>query len=1304
MMIKGKRTAKGYCRRGALLLALVFLWTHLGQVMLQAAPTPINAPTNYQVKDIGYDSDSYTNNWFVELGWTPPAFPTYTEAYYSLELNEILYGSGQIRQGAFNLPVAVSETGYKLTEYFPEGLKHGTIYQSTIRAVYSHSSTADGNYTVTSSRSNPVKFLTDLDVSAELIAGTNQIKIKWDDVWDTTGRINYQILISDAKGFTNPPAIPLIVGSNLSNPDVPITINQAERKLEFTYMYAQPGREYNIKVIPLPASNVSKVPTDEIEVVTIKTDILLSAVKVGYTNEGDTVWKLSWNPVVIDTSTASRVEYELYRYTNSDPNPLMYRLIPGQDSYELVIPKGDTNTYSFRMDAKVYMNDGSVMNFISNNKVILREQIPQQPEAPEITDSFPDASPSPLYFSDLLTSSEATVMWLAPYDGQGYLDTNVSYDIYLTEDINEVTTPDSLSRIASDLYIGSSGQIKNKNTGLVEGHKYTVGNLKSNTTYYFVIYAKKHYLVRRESDGVMVSTAYYSKQSVKVIVTKPDASADRPVAPPSPPFAVKSPAEENVTLTGATLTLKKLWYGFFNETKKGWDAVDKADYEANALLSNGNPEKKDSVLVNYGAGWKVIPHVISYSSALTAVRIHKQDPTIQQISYNDLVLSEMDAFKIQQSAVNVPNIADDALPSQQNFDIPITGLAQNTAYIIWVTIQNQNGDISDASDPVIITTPADVSQWPVIPTVPEDVKGIAADNFIDLFWTYKSGMNYEIKAGTSDSLSGASITATVTYAELMSQTYYRLAGLSPNTLYYIWVRAVSTGSTGGTLYSDYSNPLLIKTEAFRPPSVPTGFGIKGGTEGITQNSVAYEWETLTGLKYWLEFSDNANFTNSKWIEVAGDNYTVTGLISNRRYYARLYAEDLATGLRSESTRTIMVITNKSKDDYDSNYDLDDALTGDGLIIGSKVENGVWIITSVDANSHLLAEKIRSVSGPVMKLDLTNPPSSTVHTVRLDLGAQVIDALSAMKKELYIQLPFMNILLKPGTLETDTYFTLRGQNANFTVRLETVSPASQFKAASEMQLKSPIAQVKVQTASGGGSLGSFIKPLQVEMPVNGISSYGAGQIKNYASQASGGAWSAIPSWIDYKAGNVVGSLSFPGAVTAAAWGVTVPVTVPSYVADSLEAIQSVYSLKSLSAGTFNANANITDAAAAKLLLDVMNQAYTASDVVEKAARSGLVQNSSEIANSNLRKDKAIDMLASLYRLKTHESITPSRPNVWYQFKDLSNVNAKYLNAFKFALENGIVQGNGSGYSQPEKILTYGEFLSLLERVLRLCGEL
>ena len=134
------------------------------------------------------------------------------------------------------------------------------IYEFYGRSKYTYGELGENSFT--SGRSNKVKFLTDVEFGAELISGTNEIRIVWDDVWDTDGRIDYRILISDTSGFTQPPSIPYILGSDIGTENSRVTVNG--ETLEYVYTNALPGREYSIKVIPLTNTDVASIPEDEI--------------------------------------------------------------------------------------------------------------------------------------------------------------------------------------------------------------------------------------------------------------------------------------------------------------------------------------------------------------------------------------------------------------------------------------------------------------------------------------------------------------------------------------------------------------------------------------------------------------------------------------------------------------------------------------------------------------------------------------------------------------------------------------------------------------------------------------------------------------------------------------------------------------------------------------------------------------------------------------------------------------------------------------------------------------------------------
>lgn len=1301
-----------------LLLLITFLPGLMPNLGLFAETMLLQPPKQNRVTDIGYNKYQNISEWYAKLewDWSVNNFPAEAdERYIILGLNEISAGTGQVFPDAITIPLSGASQKFDLNYYTPEGIKHGTIYESYLKSSYKVN-LVSGQYTVTSQKSNPARFLTGLHVSVELVPGTNHIKIKWDDVWDTTGRINYKILISDTKGFTQPPPIPDIVASEIGKSGSAVTVNSAERKLEYIYTYAMPGREYSIKVVPLPNPSVAYATAEEIEPITIKTDILLKAQKVGYNNEGDTIWKLFWNPIV-KGSTFTRVDYELYRYVNDEPQGQLYRLIPEIDNYQITVKKGDTNSYSFRIDAKAYV-PGSVapIDFRSNNKVMLKEQIPQQPQAPEIVDSFPNADP-PLVYEDLLTAFNASVFWRAPSTGEGFIDNDITYDIYLLEDIQYVNNPPSNFRIASDVVMSTANQIKDKDSGKVVGYRYNLEGLKSNSTYYFVIYAKKNYLVESPTDGFMITKPYISKQSVKVIITKPDAGRDRPIAPSSPPFSVKPATDtvKSITHSTASLVLEKKWYAFFNTESKRWEQVSYKDYIDNELLKPGDDgydDKKVGTVINYLPGWSVVPHVVKYNEALNAVRL-RNNRDGEYITYSDLSQPDIKAFEISQNRVIVPNISDE---ENQTFGFNITGLTHNTTYLVWVTIENQSGTSSDPSDPIIITTPADIPEIPVTPTVPDDLKGIASANFVDLFWTYITNMDYEIKVGTSDTLDQATITRQVSYEEIKNNTFFRVGSLQSDTVYYFWIKAISKSSTGAVIESEYSNPLVIRTEAHKPPAPPTGFGIKNGPEGVTESSITYLWTELNGLNYILEFSEDLDYTQSRMINVSGGTYTVAGLISNRRYYARLYAYNPETKLMSEPTRTIMVITNKSKSEYDGSYDLDEGVAGDGLNIPVKLEDGIWVITSLGANGHVLSERIRNQYDSIVKLDLSTPPAKTT-TIRIDISSVVMDALADLKKELYLKLPWGQYTIRPGTFHTDEYFKQRTINNEIAFRLETVSPSTQYKPLSAMDIKTPITDLKFSyiqnynPVSPSGSFGSpWHNPIQmlnrsirVELPVNGISNYAQGELRTFAYNTLQG-WYKLPAFTDYAMGRVVGELDKPGAIVAAIEGVKPANNAPEYIKESLKKIQSIYDLKSIKHNSFNHNSLMTLKDALMLIFDVIPTQYNEYDIAQKAASAGLINSISEATNASIRRDKAINLLVSFYKFRTRENIIPTKPEVWSHYTDLGRAENRYLASYKFALEMGIIQGNATNLAYPDRLVTLGEFIVMLERTLRVCGEL
>ena len=186
--------------------------------------------------------------------------------------------------------------------------------------------------------------------------------------------------------------------------------------------------------------------------------------------------------------------------------------------------------------------------------------------------------------------------------------------------------------------------------------------------------------------------------------------------------------------------------------------------------------------------------------------------------------------------------------------------------------------------------------------------------------------------------------------------------------------------------------------------------------------------------------------------------------------------------------------------------------------------------------------------------------------------------------------------------------------------------------------------------------------------------------------------------------MIGELDRAGAIVAATEGIKPQPTVPVYIRESMDRIQKIYDLKSIKGRNFNHNALMTQKDILKLLFDVLEAEYSEYDIVQKAVSAGLINNAGEVTGSYVRRDKAVDLLIELYKFKTRENPVAQKPGVWSHYTDLSKTDGRYLNSYKFALEMGIIQGNATNMAYPDRMVNLGEFLVMLERTLRVCGDL
>lgn len=235
-------------------------------------------------------------------------------------------------------------------------------------------------------------------------------------------------------------------------------------------------------------------------VVRVKTEILLRAKYIGESIDSDGVkwlrWMLFWDPIVkgpIGSAIFTRVQYKLYRYDERG-NETFFAVIEDNDRIEVKLKPEEVEKYKYKIEADAYRPDGTYVPFYSTTQISLKTQIPEYPQSPEFVDRFQNADPGPVVYDELLTDKSVTLLWLPPITGEGEIDTDVYYDLYLCDNINDINLdnlPPLTKKIVSNVRMGSQNQVKELNTGRIIGYRYEITNLRPNTVYYVVMVAKR---------------------------------------------------------------------------------------------------------------------------------------------------------------------------------------------------------------------------------------------------------------------------------------------------------------------------------------------------------------------------------------------------------------------------------------------------------------------------------------------------------------------------------------------------------------------------------------------------------------------------------------------------------------------------------------------------------------------------------------------------------------------------------------------------------------------------------------------
>ncbi|NLD46499.1 MAG: fibronectin type III domain-containing protein, partial [Clostridiaceae bacterium] len=631
---------------------------------------------------------------------------------------------------------------------------------------------------------------------------------------------------------------------------------------------------------------------------------------------------------------------------------------------------------------------------------------------------------------------------------------------------------------------------------------------------------------------------------------------------------------------------------------------------------------------------------------------------------------------------------------RHNVDITIESLEPNTMYVIWVRASRLSVNLtSGPSDPIIITTGPVIVPPVDKPIVPSFNYSLPGDNFIDVGWEINPGYNYYLKYGVEDNVDAAIGDITVTSKELINSVYYRISELQPDTLYYIWVQAEAVNELGQSSRSDWSDSYPVRTLNFLPPGTPKGFGVKNIKDAITKNSITFEWVKESGLLYILEISKDIEYKDSQEYE-AGESseFKVEGLLSNHRYYARLYSFDPVKLIRSEATQSISVKTKRSDDDYDSDQDIEETITGDYIEKGSMLIDGVWLVKITGINADRFVEHVYRDNRLDYKIDLSKPPG-VARAARLLISGKVFQALTVLKENLIIDMASVSIVIRPGVIATqeDNPLTQRASSVDYEITI--TYPRDSKPNFKNMTFKTSDVKLEVSLASSAGliPIDTFLRPVKVLMPYEDANWYKEGKTFGFIYEPSEGSWDKLRTSAVFDKDRNIGTLSFEalktGQMAVAEIGNDYFDDIYSHKYETaINKVASVHELKSIKGRTFNPDKPATIGDTVKLMFDVLEYSYGA-DYMNESAKAGLISfQDSSSSGKNCTIANVSSMLIRVFEIKTGQHLDQKSKS-------------------EFISKNGMVIIREDGKLASSKdYATRAEVAALIEKLLVYIGEL
>ena len=967
--------------------------------------------------------------------------------------------------------------------------------------------------------SNPALVFTGVKLDAQL-AAYDQVRLTWDDVWYNGRRIyGYTINIytsGDKDTRVLQGSIPIY--QNQIGQSGPVTINEATGKLEYVYTVPYAGRVYSFEVVPALGDIPSVVAPEDNGVVTVASRIAVVAVKLFEDPVEDRItWEIGWSNVTAGMGNDRRytAAYTLSKMGGGVSYQVL-QVINNLTSTILVTPRSPDDPENagavYEISAIIYadgeeMYVGSDIVTITSGPFTLKEsEAPYTPQTPSLQLEEVTLAQE---------SAKADLWWSIPKqasDADNY-DLDVSYEIFVLTDprkIDALSDPKTSQDVQPD-FVEDGAKLDQgpSKTGNVNGYVYSLDNLTPNTTYYAAVRAVKTFIDIRDMSFIKMS----SQIAYVVFTTPPAGPGGQPPAPTAFELAAGS-----VTARSAEFIIWTLWYEQLDKSNgEPWEWVWRPDF---APEGDGLPD--DFRKLSFEPGDMIYLYYAEYTPDMDP----EKPESLPKGTYRTAIVPAIDEIN----------------PALR---IPAADLTPNTIYIFWAAAARAGQPMSYPSKTIIVTTPPDPNTELETPTTPDFEIAFTGDTYADLLWAYRTDYEYSIQYALIDAFDGQDVKTVKTSAQEIVASgvdYYRVAGLEPDTVYYFRLRAETVSAeTGEAKYSAWSDAKPTRTKPLAPPPAPSGFGIKQGADAITKNSIAYEWYLTAGIVYILEYSQGAEMT-ADTVEIsvgAVSGYNLTGLLSNHRYYARLYALDTATGLRSAPTYIVGARTMRSDDDYDSNADITTPLTGEYVKIDAYAVEGVWNVRILGTDADRLAERILTDTYLDFSIDLSKPPRYT-ETICIVGEGKVFESLDKMRENLELKLSDKSFIIRPNTFSpklASSPAANRVMAYRYEILIGLKGGAGYIKPGG-MSLKTEPSGFDVNVLDGGVRYpitNEFGKGLRVAAPFTGAAWYTSGVTQGVYVDPDG-VWRRLATTVDFNPDTRKGMITFeynrPGSYFAA----------------------------------------------------------------------------------------------------------------------------------------------------------------------------